>query len=758
MNPFHRWSLKRWLIAPVTLAITLSTTLNPLTALAADGGKSFTPQPTTPPALFSDVSGGDPGYVFINYSVKRGMLAGYPDGSFHPDEGLTRAQAAFLMAKRMNLPLDGAGQSPFPDVPSDHWAQSAIAASSKAGVLRGFEDGTFRPDEPLTRIQSVVLLLRLEKSALPAVKRSFTDIPEDYWAKDQAAVAAEAGLVDLPKESNAFSPDRTFNRRELARALSMLYTLAPSLRSTDLPIKLVAKDGTTTVTTGSASTQVKGERAVTPGDSIYVESGTAELLFDDGTGMLLKKGTRMTVKEAKGRAYIKNQGLPGVSVDWLHVNMSDGEAVGVLATNRILRKTTSAGINTMFGQTSPLLAAASDAVLSEALSKLRLAEEDQGAKDDEWWKVAAEEKTHIQMDMAWGVAAVQGTRFAARGNSGGTGSFSVIDGRGSIAAAGQSFAVPPGLETTVAAPGQPPAPPAPLSPAAIASFVAAQSFLTQQAAAAVQNQPAPVAVPPALQAQLAPTIAPTPVPPAVPPAIQSLYRSINQVEVSAAASVSSNTPATNAPAAPAATTTTTPSHSSGGGSSNRYITDLTAVGEDGKVRLTFTAPAGATTVLVQQSTDGGATWSPAAVTETLSASSTSASVIGVTNGQSYKFQLIVTGGTYAGTSNMAMATPQVTQGVTYNITTSAAQNPVTIQGLLKNSGDVQPNVDVTLRVTKIADGAVQNVLFDQTVTDNQGSFAFIEYLPIGKSPIEYTIYVGGLGTPQSVKITMPTGD
>ncbi|MBC9785356.1 leucine-rich repeat protein [Heliobacterium chlorum] len=558
MELLYRRSPKRnWLSATLVIAMTLVIMLNPLAALANET-KQATPSPL--PALFSDVTGDDPNYVFINYAVKRGLLTGYPDGSFHPDEGLTRAQAASLLAKGMHLSKDETVKSPFPDVPADHWAQSAIAASSRAGLLRGFEDGTFRPDEPLTRIQSVALLLRLEKTPLPVVKRSFTDVSEDHWAKRQAAVAAETGLVDL-RDSKVFSPNQTFTRREMARALSMLYTLAPSLRETELPMTLVVKEGKTTLTTNSASQQIKGETSVKPGDSIWVETGSAELLFEDGTGMLLKNGTRMTVKEGKGRAYIKSLGMPGISVDWLRVEMPDGETIGVLATNRILRKEHTTTPNAMLNPSGLRLASTDENTLTEALKRFRLAEEaqEQGATGEEWWKVSAEEKTRIQMDMAWGVAAVQGTRFAARGNSGGTGSFSVMDGRGSISAAGQSFAVPPGLETTVATPGQPPAPPAPLSPAAIESFVAAQSFLTQQAARTVQNQPTPVALPPALQAQLAPTIAPTPVPPAVPPAIQSLYQSINQEEVAAATALSNNA----APPPPTPVIPTRPTHHSG---------------------------------------------------------------------------------------------------------------------------------------------------------------------------------------------------
>ncbi|NBD23758.1 S-layer homology domain-containing protein [Paenibacillus glycinis] len=88
------------------------------------------------------------------------------------------------------------------------------------------------------------------------------------------------------------------------------------------------------------------------------------------------------------------------------------------------------------------------------------------------------------------------------------------------------------------------------------------------------------------------------------------------------------------------------------------IGDLTATGGDSQAVLTFSAPTGATAVVVEQSTDGGTTWT-AATTDALDADSTGATVTGLTNGTTYHFRVIVTGGAKEGESNVVSALPSI---------------------------------------------------------------------------------------------------
>ena len=84
-----------------------------------------------------------------------GLLRGYEDGSFRPDNPISRAECVVLLSRPIEVP---AGSSTFSDVPETHWASSAISAGTSAGWLSGYPDGTFRPDQNITRLEAVKMI------------------------------------------------------------------------------------------------------------------------------------------------------------------------------------------------------------------------------------------------------------------------------------------------------------------------------------------------------------------------------------------------------------------------------------------------------------------------------------------------------------------------------------------------------------------------------------------------------------------------
>ena len=77
---------------------------------------------------------------------ERGIVSGYPDGNFHPEDRVTRAEMAVMLAKAKHL-ASVPGATGFPDVPSGYWAAGAIGAAKAAGYLQGYPDGSFRPEQ-----------------------------------------------------------------------------------------------------------------------------------------------------------------------------------------------------------------------------------------------------------------------------------------------------------------------------------------------------------------------------------------------------------------------------------------------------------------------------------------------------------------------------------------------------------------------------------------------------------------------------------
>ena len=182
---------------------------------------------------FADLATAEPNIAFINYLVNQRVIAGFPDNTFRPGEPVTRAQAAALMVRAAGLET-GVATASFSDVGSDHWATAVIAVAEQAGYLAGFPDGTFRPEEPITRTQGISLVLRLADAELPTVPLpALDDINRNHWAATSVAAGLDAGMVVL-QDGNSFGPNKAFTRAEMSRALALGITLSPNTR--ELPL------------------------------------------------------------------------------------------------------------------------------------------------------------------------------------------------------------------------------------------------------------------------------------------------------------------------------------------------------------------------------------------------------------------------------------------------------------------------------------------------------------------------------------------
>ena len=90
-----------------------------------------------------------------------GFVVGYPDGSFHPNSNITRAEMTALVVRFMGYGhLTNVQGNTFSDV-EGHWAQDAINTANRRGWVTGFEDGTFRPNQPITRAETAALVNRM---------------------------------------------------------------------------------------------------------------------------------------------------------------------------------------------------------------------------------------------------------------------------------------------------------------------------------------------------------------------------------------------------------------------------------------------------------------------------------------------------------------------------------------------------------------------------------------------------------------------
>ncbi|MBD2346329.1 DUF1565 domain-containing protein [Anabaena subtropica] len=156
--------------------------------------------------------------AFVEALVNKGLLSGFPDGTFAPDAPITRAQYAAVIAKTFQLPTNN--QPPkFPDIKSDFWAASAITKASQMGFISGFPDGTFRPAQNLTKVQAIVSIvngLKLSGGSpnVLSIYRDRAQIPS--YATNPIAVATQKNLVVNYPQTDQLEPLRDITRAEIA--------------------------------------------------------------------------------------------------------------------------------------------------------------------------------------------------------------------------------------------------------------------------------------------------------------------------------------------------------------------------------------------------------------------------------------------------------------------------------------------------------------------------------------------------------------
>jgi len=162
--------------------------------------------------------------VPISILAMEKVISGYPDGTFRPEGNITRAEMCTLLVKSTGLPVVGR-ELGFNDVSTKHWAAPYIAKAVELGVVKGYPDGTFKPNGNITRAEGVTILARfgkLPESRLMEVP--FADVPGRHWAVKFVASAREAGILKYLEGKN-FEPNRKLSRAEVAEMLSKTGTV-----------------------------------------------------------------------------------------------------------------------------------------------------------------------------------------------------------------------------------------------------------------------------------------------------------------------------------------------------------------------------------------------------------------------------------------------------------------------------------------------------------------------------------------------------
>ena len=151
----------------------------------------------------------------LNRTDHFAFLVGYTGGTFGPERNMTRAEVTTMFARLLTeqIEADKTYSNTFSDVPKGYWAANYIGYMQQFGIITGYSDGSFRPDAPVTRAEFAAIASRFEK--LTEGSKSFADVPDTYWAARYINFAATRGWV-TGYSDGTFKPENTITRAEVA--------------------------------------------------------------------------------------------------------------------------------------------------------------------------------------------------------------------------------------------------------------------------------------------------------------------------------------------------------------------------------------------------------------------------------------------------------------------------------------------------------------------------------------------------------------
>jgi len=194
------------------------------------GGKPEQEQESTNNPVFKDAAG-HWAEANLNRAASMGIIKGYTDGSFQPDKGITRAE--FISMLMRSIPTGNpvtSSSNHFVDSKNAEWAYQAIEQAGQLGIVSGYPDGSFRPNEWISREQMAVMIAStLESKGIQSSdSMGYSDEKAiGVWAKSAVSIVGESGIM-LGRSNNKFDPSERATRAEAITALLRLIDVITS--------------------------------------------------------------------------------------------------------------------------------------------------------------------------------------------------------------------------------------------------------------------------------------------------------------------------------------------------------------------------------------------------------------------------------------------------------------------------------------------------------------------------------------------------
>ncbi len=157
----------------------------------------------------------------------KAFINGFTDGTFKPDHSITRAEMAAILARNLGYdPAAPLAASSYPDVKDSHWAKGVIEFVKAAGLMQGNDKGQFLPDAPITRGEIAAIASRYKKLDTAAVTSSGFKDTDSHWAAKEIAAASKANIINGYGDGT-YRPTGNLTRAEAVKVVNRLFGRGP---------------------------------------------------------------------------------------------------------------------------------------------------------------------------------------------------------------------------------------------------------------------------------------------------------------------------------------------------------------------------------------------------------------------------------------------------------------------------------------------------------------------------------------------------
>lgn len=186
--------------------------------------------PTALAENFVDVYENNKYYTAINYLRENGIINGYEDNTFRPDEKVNRAEALKMLTLASGLFMETdfsvtteivlPEENPFTDTPLDSWYIPYVLKAKEKGIINGNPDGSFRPESTVNLAEALKMYFEsLGNGDYSKTKENLVkDTPEDSWFAKYTSFAISLGIINVYSD-NTVKPDQEMTRGYLAEII-----------------------------------------------------------------------------------------------------------------------------------------------------------------------------------------------------------------------------------------------------------------------------------------------------------------------------------------------------------------------------------------------------------------------------------------------------------------------------------------------------------------------------------------------------------